>query len=131
MLSNRPVREYCIRIHFDVVSLLFLFRSCAALNAYVIYTWKITHLVKLWHLDLFCNFGLLLTSRWMGLKLIADFPSNPKPYRLGVPFLIFRPNHKLVWFKDLMCQRQHTLGLLPQTLIHQHLCSSRIYQIGS
>ncbi len=44
---------------------------------------------------------LFQTSRWVGLKLATDFPSGPRSCCLGLPSLVFWPNHKLVQFKDL------------------------------
>jgi hypothetical protein len=73
----------------------FLFHSCASLNTYATYTWKTMHLVKLQHSDLPHNLGIFLIDRWVGLKLAANFPSGPRPCRLGLPSLIFWPNWRL------------------------------------
>jgi hypothetical protein len=77
--------------HSNIAS--FHFR--VALNTYATCTWKIMHLVKLWHLGLHRYLGLTQTSRHVGLILAMNFPSALRPCHLGLPSPVFRPNHKL------------------------------------
>jgi hypothetical protein len=75
------------------------FHFHASLNTYTTYTWKTTHLVKLWHSSLPRYLWLFLTSRQVGLKPIANFPSGPRPCRPRLSSPVFWPNHRLclVW----------------------------------
>jgi len=57
----------------DVISLSFSFHSCAFLNAYPNYIKKTMHLVKLQHLDLLPNLGLVLTSTQVGQNPLWTF----------------------------------------------------------
>lgn len=60
----------CTWIHLCVIPLSPSFCSRVSLNTYVNYTWKTTHLVKLQHLDLFRNLGLIPTVRWVEQNLL-------------------------------------------------------------
>jgi hypothetical protein len=111
---------------------LFCFR--VVLNAYAICTWRTMHLVKLRHSNLPRYLGLTSTFKQVGLILVANFPSGPRPCCLGLPPLVFRPNRKLrlVWRLDVPKPTPQAPFLKPslantyatlQTLIHWHLCS--------
>jgi hypothetical protein len=53
------------------------------------------HLVKLQHSNLPHYLGLTLNSKRVGVILVVNFPSGPKPRSLGLPSFVFRPNRKL------------------------------------
>jgi hypothetical protein len=82
-----------------------MFRSRAVLNTYVSCTWKTMHLMKLRHSNLPCNLGLFPTFRWVGLKLVVDFPSDPKPCCPRLQSFIFRPNHQFSLVRGLSTPR--------------------------
>jgi hypothetical protein len=75
-----------------------LISPCAFLNAYVTYTWKTTHLVKLRHLGLTHYHELTPTFKQVGLIPAVDFPSGSKPC---CTIFHFRPNHKLCLVQGL------------------------------
>jgi hypothetical protein len=90
---------FCTFIHLGVIPSSPPFHSCSYLNTNTTCTWKTTHLVKLRHSNLPHNLGLFPTFKQVGLKTTADFPSDLRPCRPGLPSPIFQPNHKLclVW----------------------------------
>jgi len=81
------------------------FRYCASLQTYVTCTWKTMHLVKLQHLGLPRSLGLTLTSRWVGLIPIVDFPSGPRCCHPWLPSPLLQPNHKLCLVQGLSVSR--------------------------
>jgi hypothetical protein len=79
-----------VLFHYHLCSIL-----RASLNTYTTYTWKTTHLVKIWHSDLPHNLGLFPIIRRVGLNHVANFSSGPRPCHLGLPSPILWPNHRL------------------------------------
>ncbi len=61
--------------------------------------------MKLRHSSLPCYFGLNSTSKRVGLLPNADFPSGPRPCRLGLPSPIFWLNQNLRLFQGLSALR--------------------------
>jgi hypothetical protein len=81
---------FCTRLHFDVFFIIISFRSRASLNTYITCPWKAVHLVKLQHSCSSHELGLTPISRWVGLILVANFPSG----RSRLPSLDFTHSHK-------------------------------------
>jgi hypothetical protein len=82
LTQSPPYRTW---IRLGIIPSLPLFRSCVALNTYATCTWKTMHLMKLQHSNLPRNLELFLTFKWMALKLVANFPSGPRPFHSGTP----------------------------------------------
>lgn len=83
--------------------------------------------MKLQQLNLLHYLGLTLTSKWVGLILIGDFPSGPRSCHSKLPSPIFRTNNKLCLVQRLsvLWPMLHAPLLAPSLTntyaIHEHI----------
>ncbi len=61
--------------------------------------------MKLWHSGLPWSLRLTLPFKRVGLIVVVDFPSGPKPCCSRLPFLVFWPNRKLCWVQGFSASK--------------------------